>query len=161
MEGELQELKELVAQLRADNERLRQERASESQGVSVGCSLSYVALQEAFFSLRQKEGEKLLEFSLALMSLLEKVKQQLPNVVNAETLLHDQFVEYVNNNTLRRELKQLVRRQPNSTLLEVKSEAFRWEQEGDAGGCEGPKLIGPSGTWNSVWRSRRFMGGGS
>lgn len=35
MEGELQEFKELVAQLRADNERLRQEGASELQGASV------------------------------------------------------------------------------------------------------------------------------
>jgi hypothetical protein len=35
MEGELQEFKELVAQLRADNERLRQEGASDLQGASV------------------------------------------------------------------------------------------------------------------------------
>ncbi len=38
------------------------------------------------------------------------------------------------DNTLRRELKQLVRRQPNATLLEVCSEAIRWEQEGMPGG---------------------------
>lgn len=36
-------------------------------------------------------------------------------------------------NTLRRELKQLVRRNPNSTLLEVCSEAIRWEREGTRG----------------------------
>lgn len=249
MEGELQELKELVAQLRADNERLRQERASESPGVSVagpstsvpapilpsltgtntpvtdryvfvprdrrcpkfsgksgvdinewveeamacmrtrylspadqafflfdhlegeareeiryrseeergdpakvisalrelyGCSLSYVALQEAFFSRRQQEGETLLEFSLALMSLLEKVKQQSPNaMLNTEIVLRDQFVEYVNNSTLRRELKQLVRQQPNSTLLDVRSEALRWEQEGMPGGARSRSLSVP------------------
>ncbi|KAK0137080.1 hypothetical protein N1851_026725 [Merluccius polli] len=38
-----------------------------------GCSESYVALQEAFFSRKQHEGETLLEFSLALMSLMERV----------------------------------------------------------------------------------------
>ena len=38
-----------------------------------GCSLSYVALQEPFFSRRQREGETLLESSLALMGLQEKV----------------------------------------------------------------------------------------
>ncbi len=46
-----------------------------------GCSLSYVALQEAFFSRIQQEGETLLEFSLALMSLQERVKQQSPTAM--------------------------------------------------------------------------------
>ncbi len=78
-----------------------------------GCTKSYVALQESFFSRRQQDGESLLEFSLALMNLLEKVKCQSPyGMPNAETLLRDQFVEYVSDGALRRELKQLVRRQP-------------------------------------------------
>lgn len=103
-----------------------------------GCSQSYIALQEAFFSRRQQEGETLLEFSLALMGLLEKVKQRSPSVMlNAEVLLRDQFVEHVLDNTLRRELKQLVRRQPTATLLEVRSEAIRWEREGMPGGARG------------------------
>lgn len=100
-----------------------------------GCFQSHVALQEAFFSRRQLEGEGLLEFSLVLMGLMEKVKQRFPGAVsNAPVLLRDQFVEHVADNTLRRELKQLVRRQPNATLLEVRSEAIRWEQEGVPGG---------------------------
>ncbi|KAL0198417.1 hypothetical protein M9458_006957, partial [Cirrhinus mrigala] len=100
-----------------------------------GCSQSHVALQEAFFSRRQLEGESLLEFSLALMSLMEKVKRQFSGAVpNAPVLLRDQFVEHVADNALRRELKQLVRRQPTATLLEVRSEAIRWEQEGMPGG---------------------------
>lgn len=75
-----------------------------------------------------------MEFSLALMSLLEKVKEQAPHEMsNAGALLRDQFVENVSDNTLRRELKQLVRRSPNSTLLEVRSEAIRWEREGTPG----------------------------
>ncbi|KAK2848310.1 hypothetical protein Q7C36_009992 [Tachysurus vachellii] len=103
-----------------------------------GCSLSYVALQQAFFSRGQQEGETLLEFSLALMGLLEKVKQQAPHAIpNAEVLLRDQFVEHVLDISLCRELKQLVRRQPTSTLLEVRSEAIRWEREGMPGGARG------------------------
>lgn len=83
-----------------------------------GCSQSYVALQEAFFSRRQLEGETLLEFSLALMGLLERVKCRSPNVIsNGEILLRDQFVEYVTDSSLRCELKQLVCCQPTSTLL--------------------------------------------
>ncbi|XP_051757206.1 uncharacterized protein LOC127516505 [Ctenopharyngodon idella] len=102
------------------------------------CSQSYVALQEAFFSRRQQDGESLLEFSLALMTLLERVKQQLPNAIpNAEIVLHDQFVEYVADGALRWELKQLVRRQPASTLLEMRGEAIRWEREGMPGSVRG------------------------
>lgn len=109
-----------------------------------GCSQSYVALQEAFFSRRQQEGETLLEFSLALMSLLEKVRQKSPNAMpNAEILLRDQFVEYVCDASLRRELKQLVRRQPDFTLLEVRGEAIRWEREGMPGGARGRSLSVP------------------
>ncbi|XP_060719718.1 retrovirus-related Pol polyprotein from transposon 412 [Tachysurus vachellii] len=166
MDEDVQELRELVAQLRADNERLRQEQAPVTPGPKgeardeiryrsdaergdpdkiiqvlrelYGCSLSYVALQQAFFSRGQQEGETLLEFSLALMGLLEKVKQQAPHAIpNAEVLLRDQFVEHVLDISLRRELKQLVRRQPTSTLLEVRSEAIRWEREGMPGGARG------------------------
>lgn len=101
-----------------------------------GCSQSHVALQEAFFSRRQLDGEGLLEFSFALLALMEKVKQRFPGaVLNAPVLLRDQFVEHVANEALRRELKQLVRRQPNSTLLDTRSKAIRWEQEGMPGGA--------------------------
>ncbi|KAK7898885.1 hypothetical protein WMY93_019738 [Mugilogobius chulae] len=96
-----------------------------------GCSESYVALQEAFFSRRQREGESLLEYSLALMFLMEKVKQRAPNnIVNSEILLRDQFVEQVLDGNLRRDLKQYVRQSPRATLLDVRGEAIRWEREG-------------------------------
>lgn len=110
-----------------------------------GCSESYVALQEAFFSRRQQEGETLQEFSLSLMGLMERVKQRAPiNMPNAEALLRDQFVEHVCDSSLRRELKQLVRRQPIYTLLEVRSEAIWWEQEGLSGGVRGRSHSVPS-----------------
>lgn len=70
------------------------------------------------------------------MGLLEKVKQQSPVVLpNAEILLRDQFVEHVLDSALRRELKQLVRRQPAATLLDIRSDAIRWEREGMPGGA--------------------------
>lgn len=109
-----------------------------------GCSQSYVALQEAFFSRLQQEGETLLEFSLALMGLLEKAKQRSPDAMpNAEVLLRDQFVEHVLDSSLRRELKQLVRRQPTATLRDVRGEAIRWEHEGTSGGARGRSHSAP------------------
>lgn len=96
-----------------------------------GCTESYVALQEAFFSRRQQEGETLQEFSLALLGLMEKVKSQAPgDIPNAEALLRDQFIEHVRDGSLRRDLKQYVRRNPGAALLEVRGEAIRWELEG-------------------------------
>lgn len=110
-----------------------------------GCSQSYVSLQEAFFSRRQQEGESLLEFSLALISLLEQVKQKSPYAMpNSQVLLRDQFIEHVNDNSLRRELKQLVRGKPTLTLLDVRGEALRWEREGMLGSSRGRSHSLPS-----------------
>ncbi|KAI3352779.1 hypothetical protein L3Q82_019358 [Scortum barcoo] len=61
-----------------------------------GCTESYVTLQQAFFSRHQLEGETLQEFSLALMALMDRVKQCAPDgVPNADVLLRDQFIEHV------------------------------------------------------------------
>lgn len=110
-----------------------------------GCSNSYVALQEAFFSRRQQDGETLQEFSLALMSLMSAVKQRAPSeMLNADVLLRDQFIENVIDGSLRRELKQLTRRQPTISLLDVRAEAIRWEREGLPGGVRGRSHSVPS-----------------
>lgn len=96
-----------------------------------GCMQPYVTLQQAFFSRQQQDGETLQEFSLALMSLMERIKQYTPGgVPNAVVLLRDQFVEHVIDGALRRELKRFVRDNPLATLLQVRAEAFRWEREG-------------------------------
>lgn len=49
---------------------------------------------------------------------------------NSEILLRDQFVEYVLDSALHRELKQFVRQRPGVMLLDVRGEAIRWEREG-------------------------------
>ncbi|TWW67306.1 Retrovirus-related Pol polyprotein from transposon opus [Takifugu flavidus] len=65
-------------------------------------------------------------------------------MANAEDLLRDQFVEHVQDGALRRELMQYVRRQPTATLLDVRSEAIRWEREGLPGGSRGQSQSVPS-----------------
>lgn len=85
------------------------------------------------------------EFSLALMSLMAQVERQAPSgIPNAEVLLRDQFIEEVLDGSLRRELKQLVRRQPTLTLLEARAEAIRWEREGLPGGTRGRSALLPT-----------------
>lgn len=110
-----------------------------------GCTQSYVTLQQAFFSRQQQEGETLQEFSLGLMALMEKVKARAPDgIPNAEVLLRDQFAEHVLDNALRRELKQFIRREPTATLLAIRKEAMRWEQEGLPGSTRGRSFSLPS-----------------
>ncbi|XP_048846250.1 uncharacterized protein LOC125717401 [Brienomyrus brachyistius] len=110
-----------------------------------GCSYSHVLLQEAFFSRKQQDGEGLLEFSLALMSLMGKIQQAAPHAVpNAEVMLRDQFMEHVADCALRRELKRLVRCQPSMRLLDVRREALRWEREGTPFGGRGRSLSIPA-----------------
>lgn len=83
-------------------------------------------------------GRHCKKFSLALMALMEQVKQRAPeSMTNANTLLRDQFVEHVLDSALCRELKQFIRQQPLATLLEVHSEAISWEQEGFLGDTKG------------------------
>lgn len=113
-----------------------------------GCTNSYVALHEAFFSWRQQESETLQEFSLALMSLMASVKERAPSgVPNAEILLCDQFMEQVIDGSLHHELQQFLHRQPTATLLEVRGRAIRWEREG----LPGQKLHCPFSSLSSVW----------
>lgn len=103
-----------------------------------GCAESYIALLEVFYSRRQLEGETLQEFSLVLLGLFDRLKRQAPHTIpNADSVVRDQFIEGVLDNALRRELKQLVRRQPAATLLDVRGEAIRWEREGMPGGARG------------------------
>ncbi|KAI2662619.1 Retrovirus-related Pol polyprotein [Labeo rohita] len=96
-----------------------------------GCPQSYVALQEEFFSRKQLEGESLQEYSHALFKLMNEVLESSPDAMpSSATLLRDKFVEHVIDPALRRALKQTVRAHPDFTLLDIRKEAIRWEQEG-------------------------------
>lgn len=96
-----------------------------------GCTKSYVYWQQKFFDRKQREGESLYEFSHALMELMEKVKScNNPSITNPDIVIRDQFCENVRDSTLRRELKRLVRGDDQLTLLDVRSEAIRWVEEG-------------------------------
>ncbi|XP_041862171.1 uncharacterized protein LOC121653037 [Melanotaenia boesemani] len=123
--------------------RPREEREDPEKVLSIlqelyGCTRSYVSLQEDFFSRKQLDGETLQEFSHALMCLMERVAQKAPiGLLNKDVMLRDQFVEYVFDCFLRRELKQYVRAHPDATLIDVRTEAIRWEQEGMPGGGRG------------------------
>ena len=99
------------------------------------CSTSYVSLQHQFFDRRQKDSESLQEFSLALLSIMDKItKSNSDAVPNSDQVLRDQFAEGVRDHMLRRELKRLVRQTPEVSLLDLRKEAIRWVEEGQPQG---------------------------
>ena len=95
------------------------------------CSTSYVSLHHQFFDRRQKESESLQEFSLALLSIMDKIKKSNSAAMpNSDQVLRDQFAEGVRDTMLRRELKRFVRQTPEVSLLDLRKEAIRWVEEG-------------------------------
>lgn len=98
-----------------------------------GCSRSYVFWQQQFFDRKQRENESLFEFSHALMELIDRVKLSKTDAIsNPDIVLRDQFCENVCDPMLRRELKRVVRANNALTLLDVRKEAIRWVEEGQA-----------------------------
>ena len=72
---------------------------------------------------------------------MRNAPQALPN---SAILLRDQFVEHVNDPDLQRTLNQAVHAKPAATLLDVQSEAIRWEREGSQPGCRPRSFSVPS-----------------
>lgn len=63
---------------------------------------------------------------------MEVINRRNPTAVpNSDHLVRDQFVEHVRDSMLRRELKRSLRLNPNSSFLDIRSEAIRWVEEGE------------------------------
>ncbi len=96
-----------------------------------GDAQSFTALQRQFFERQQGKTEKLIEFSNALMALLEKLKCCNPRGVSEEgVMLRDQFAENVRNKELCRELKRMIRPRSSPTFLDARKEAVEWAEDG-------------------------------
>lgn len=91
---------------------------------------SATQLLQTFYNRKQADGEDLRDFSHSLSQILSSVTKQSTNVIpNEGTVLRDQFIEGLRDAALRRELRKMVRDKPDSTLLDVRTEALLWEME--------------------------------
>lgn len=91
---------------------------------------STTQLLQTFYNRKQVEGEDLRDYSHALSQILSSVVKQSANAVpNEKVVLRDQFIEGLRDSALRRELRKMVRDQPDSSLLDVRREALLWEME--------------------------------
>ena len=96
-----------------------------------GCVGSPIALLQSFHSRRQQEGETLREFANSLFTLMDNVVRHTPGgVPQSNTLLRDQFIEFVSDGNLSRALKGIVRNYPGYDLHDTRDAAIRWEREG-------------------------------
>lgn len=97
-------------------------------------------LLQYFYSCKQKEGEDIRDFSHALSQALSSVMKQHPgSVANGKLALRDQFVDGVRDPSLRRELRKYVRAHPESSLIEVREEAYLWVSEEPTASAKGMK----------------------
>lgn len=98
-----------------------------------GCSHSYISLQRRFFNRKQQDGESLLDYSHALMTLMDQiVKSNDLAHVKSQRDLRDQFCDGVRDHNLRVRLRDQVRLHPNWTIRDVRKEAVQWIAQ-----CEG------------------------
>ncbi len=109
-------------------------------------------LLQDFYSRKQKEGEDVRDFSHALAQALGRISKRAPGAVgNEKIMLRDQFVEGIRDPALRRELRQYVREKPESSMVEVREEAYLWGWEEQSGRIRTPKSR--SGTCGSFSES--------
>ncbi|XP_078333603.1 uncharacterized protein LOC144625635 [Crassostrea virginica] len=102
--------------------RILSEAFGEKQGITV--------IQRNFFDRKQREGESLREYSYALLSLLKKITVKNADIIpNPDLTLCEQFAQNVNDNSLRRELKRLIRQHPEMNFLDFRDEAILYSED--------------------------------
>lgn len=80
------------------------------------------------------------DFSHVLKSLMDAVtRKTLGGMPCADMLLRHQFIEHVQDDMLRRELKQRVLQDPNTTFVDLRGAALRWAEASRQGGRGRPR----------------------
>ncbi|XP_055358544.1 uncharacterized protein LOC114842043 [Betta splendens] len=105
-------------------------------------------LLQNFYSCKQTDGQNIRDFSHALSQTLSSVLKRCPNsLANERVALRDQFVEGLIDSSLRRDLRRYVRAHPDSSLIEVREEAYLWASEDLTAGTKGVKSKVRSGSY--------------
>lgn len=96
-----------------------------------GHPYSLTASQKRFFDRKQKAGEGLREFSHSLLSLAGDINRCNGGVeLCGEQTIRNQFAENVRDPSLRRELKRLIRQDPNIKFSALRRESMLfWEED--------------------------------
>ena len=83
-----------------------------------------------FHCRKQKEGESVMSFSLALMGLMDRAKKlHTHSIGDTDTSLRDHLADFVRDTRLKVHLKRLLREKPALTFLNVRQEAIAMEAD--------------------------------
>ncbi|XP_076436864.1 uncharacterized protein LOC143276262 [Babylonia areolata] len=85
-------------------------------------------LLSTFFSREQLPEESTLDYSHALHSMGRIIRMKSTGALNAE-MLRDHFIDGLRNPLLKRELCHILRREPQTTFIQVRDEAVRLQRE--------------------------------
>ena len=98
-------------------------------------------LLSVFVSLKQRQGESVMEYSHRMNRAFEAVKAKTPNI--EPRLLRDHFIEGLAAPLLRRDLKEEVYKDPLLTFLQVRNSAIRRSEYEDETNCLVEKISVP------------------
>ena len=97
---------------------------------SFGEVLTADAIVDAFYNRVQRERESLMDFSLALRELVERANRKDPDSFpDKDKTLRDRFARKVRDQTLRRVLKDKIRKEPTMTFRQLRTEALLWMED--------------------------------
>ena len=84
-------------------------------------------MERQFYNRKQLRGENLRQYSHGLMALVSKLTDH--DEEERDQMLSEQFAENVRSAALKRELKQLCRREKEITFIHLRDEAISWAGE--------------------------------
>lgn len=89
---------------------------------------SHINLQRRFYNRKQNDGESVIDYSHALMDLMDMITKNGAQAasVAASKDLRDQFCDGIRDPVLKIRLRDLVNTHPNWTIREARAEATRW-----------------------------------
>lgn len=88
---------------------------------------SRISLQRRFFNRKQLEGESLIDYSHALMELMDQIsKIDVQTALKSAKDLRDQFCDGVRDQALRIRLRDLINVNPQWTIRDARGEATKW-----------------------------------
>ncbi|XP_076472016.1 uncharacterized protein LOC143301533 [Babylonia areolata] len=85
-------------------------------------------LLSILFSRVQQPEESIMDYSHAVRSMERAIQMKTTGALTAD-MLRDHFISGLRNTLLKRELRQVVRREPQTTFIQVRDEALRLQRE--------------------------------
>ncbi|XP_075719715.1 uncharacterized protein LOC142760414 [Rhinoderma darwinii] len=102
-----------------------------------GDTTSVTDLRKKFYTRSQREDESVQQYSVALQRLWNRLSKKdqegCAAVPDPDRVLRDQYVSGLKNRALRRSLRDYIRMEPHTALVDVVREAIEWQREGEDG----------------------------